>query len=254
MALRTNNPVLRDKMFQNLAAASGERMTVNGTVARTALLLVLMLITGFWTWSHFMAAVANGGLVAGIQAMQSFMWGGAIVGFVLALAGTFKPNWTPVTAPLYALAEGTFLGAISAVFEVQYRGIVLEAILASIGVLAVMLFLYRTGIIKVTQKFRMGVVAATGGIFLLYLVAWGVSAFTRYDMGFVYGAGTLGLVLSVVFVCIAALNLLLDFDMVERASAQGAPKYMEWYCAFGLMVTLVWLYIQLLQLLASSRR
>ncbi len=255
MALRTNNPVLRDKTFQNLpAAAVDERMTVNGTIARAGLLLVLMLITGFWTWTHFMAAVAGGGIVAGLEAMQPFMWGGLIGGLVLAFAGVFKPNWTPVTAPLYALAEGTALGAISAMFEVQYHGIVLEAILASVGVLAVMLMLYRTGVIKVTQKFRMGVVAATGGIFLLYLVAWGVGSFTHYNMGFVYGAGTLGLVLSVVFVCVAALNLVLDFDLIERATAQGAPKYMEWYCAFGLMVTLVWLYIQLLQLLASSRR
>ena len=255
MALRTNNPVLRDKTFQNLpAAAVGERMTVNGTIARAGLLLVLMLITGFWTWNRFMVATVGGGMIAGIEAMQPFMWGGLIAGLVLAFAGAFKPNWSPVTAPLYALAEGTALGAISAMFEVRYHGIVLQAIMASVGVLAVMLLLYRTGVIKVTQKFRMGVVAATGGILLLYLVQWGLSAFTHYSMSFVNGAGTFGLLFSVFVVCIAALNLVLDFDMIERATAQGAPKYMEWYCAFGLMVTLVWLYIQLLQLLASSRR
>jgi uncharacterized YccA/Bax inhibitor family protein len=254
MALRTNNPVLNDKVFRNLSASTGVPMTVNGTIARAGLLLVLMLITGFWTWNRFMAATAGGGIAGGLAAMQPFIWGGLIAGFVLAMASAFKPDWTPVSAPLYALAEGTFLGALSAMFEVRYHGIVLEAILASVGVLAVMLMLYRSGVIKVTQKFRMGVVAATGGIFLLYLVAWGVSAFTHYNMAFVYGAGTLGLVLSVVFVCVAALNLVLDFDLIERAAAQGAPKYMEWYCAFGLMVTLVWLYIQLLQLLGNSRR
>ncbi|MGH8234219.1 MAG: Bax inhibitor-1/YccA family protein [Rhodanobacteraceae bacterium] len=251
--MRSSNPVLRDKVFQNLPA-TGEPMTLNGTLARTGLLLALILITGSWTWHQFTLAVQSGGLATGMSAMSPFMWGGLIVGLILAMVCAFKPNWTPVTAPLYAIAEGTFLGAISAMFEVQYHGIVLQAVLASVGVLAVMLFLYRSGIIKVTQKFRMGVVAATGGVLLLYLVQWGLSAFTHYNLSFVNGTGTVGILFSVLFVCVAALNLVLDFDMIERGTAQGAPKYMEWYCAFGLMVTLVWLYIQLLQLLAGSRR
>jgi uncharacterized YccA/Bax inhibitor family protein len=155
---------------------------------------------------------------------------------------------------LYALAEGTFLGAISAIFEVQYHGIVLQAVMASIGVLVVMLFLYRSGVIKVTQKFRMGVFAATGGIMLLYLVSWGLSAFTSVDTSILFAGGTLSILISVFVVCIAALNLVLDFDLIERAQSAGAPKYMEWYCAFALMVTLVWLYLELLRLLANSRR
>jgi len=255
MALRTNNPVLRDKTFQNLATTTGEPMTVNGTIARTGLLLVLMLITGAWTWHRFMLAGGTLDPAAGVAAVQPFLWGGLIVGLVFALASAFKPNWSPVTAPLYALAEGTFLGAISAMFEVRYHGIVLQAVMASIGVLVVMLFLYRSGVIKVTQKFRMGVYAATGGILLLYLVQWGISAFTGYGgMSFVFGGGTFGILFSVFVVCIAALNLVLDFDLIERGVAQGAPRYMEWYCAFALMVTLVWLYLELLRLLGNTRR
>ena len=252
--LRSSNPALRDKIFQNLPATA-EPMTLNGTLARTGLLLVLMLITGAWTWHHFMLATASGGALAGVQAMQPFMWGGVIAGLVFAIASAFKPNWSPVTAPLYALAEGTFLGAISALFELQYHGIVLQAIRASIGVLVVMLFLYRSGIIKVTQRFRMGVFAATGGIMLFYLATWGLSAFTHVNTSFLFwGGGTWSILISVVVVCVAALNLVLDFDLVEQATEQGAPKYMEWYCAFALMVTLVWLYLELLRLLANSRR
>lgn len=255
MALRTNNPVLRDKTFQNVPrVAAGEAMTVNGTISRTGLLLVLMLITGAWTWHRFMLAGGTLDPAAGMAAVQPFLWGGLIVGLVLALVGSFKPAWTPFTAPLYALAEGTFLGGISALFEVQYHGVVLQAIMASVGVLVVMLFLYRSGVIKVTNKFRMGVMAATGGILLLYLVSWGLSAFTSVNTSMLFGGGTLSILISIFVVCIAALNLVLDFDLIERGTQQGAPRYMEWYCAFALMVTLVWLYLELLRLLANSRK
>ena len=126
--------------------------------------------------------------------------------------------------------------------------------MASIGVLVVMLLLYRSGVIKVTQKFRMGVFAATGGILLLYLVSWGLSAFTSVNTSILFGGGTLSILISVFVVCIAALNLVLDFDLIERGVEQGAPRYMEWYCAFALMVTLVWLYLELLRLLGNTRR
>ncbi len=261
--LHSTNPVLRDKVFQNLpAAAAGERMTINGTIARAGLMLVLMLIAGWWTWNHFFTAAAAAGttnpeafMAAGMAAVSPFLWGGLIVGLVLALAGSFKPNWSPITAPLYAIAEGTALGGFSAMFEFQYHGIVLEAVLGSAGVLAVMLALYRTGIIKVTHKFRMGVLAAMGGIFLLYIAQWVLSSFTHFNMAFVTGGGgTFGIVFSIAVVCVAALMLVLDFDLIDRMAEQGAPKYMEWYGAFALMITLVWLYIQMLQLLASSRR
>ena len=277
MALRSSNPILRGSAFRNVpAVTTGEPMTINGTIARTGLLIVLALITGAWTWHRFMlAAAAAGGLsagaavtgslpmgmtatagmAAGLAAVSPFMWGGIIIGLVLALAGTFKPNWSPVAAPLYAIAEGTALGGISAMFNVQYHGIVVQAILATVGVLVVMLALYRTGVIKVTNKFRMGVMAATGGILLLYLASWLLGMFTHVNMAFVYGGGGMfGVIFSLFVVCIAALNLVLDFDLIDRASQARLPKYMEWYGALALMVTLVWLYIQMLQLLASSRR
>src|SRR5690348_6682732 len=253
MALRSNNPVLRDKTFQNLDA-TGERMTLNGTIARAALLLALVLITGGWTWQHFRAIAADQSVNDAIAATMPFLWGGLIAGLVLALATSFKPRWSPLCAPLYALAEGTALGGISAIFELRYPGIVVQAVLASVGVLAVMLLLYRSGIIKVTDKFRMGVVAATCGIALLYVVEWGLSAFTHFSIPFINGGGALGIGFSVLVVCLAALNFVLDFDLVERGTAQGAPRYMEWYCAFALLVTLVWLYMELLRLLSKTRR
>ncbi|HEX7349279.1 MAG TPA: Bax inhibitor-1/YccA family protein [Rhodanobacteraceae bacterium] len=281
--MRSSNPILRGSAFRNIpTATTGEPMTINGTIARTGILIVLALITGWWTWNRFMlaAAAASGvsagsivaggaslgtsapasmalsaGAAAGMAAISPFLWGGIIVGFILALAGTFKPNWSPIAAPLYAIAEGTALGGISAMFNVQYHGIVLQAILASVGVLVVMLALYRTGVIKVTNKFRMGVMAATGGILLLYLASWVLGMFTHVNMAFVTGGGgTFGVIFSLFVVCIAALNLVLDFDLIDRASQANLPKYMEWYGALALMVTLVWLYIQMLQLLASSRR
>ena len=253
MALRSNNPVLRDKTFQNLAAG-GEPMTLNGTISRAALLLALVLITGGWTWFHFRAIAAGQSIDAALAATSPFLWGGLIVGFVLALATAFKPRWSPLTAPLYALAEGTALGGISAIFELRYPGIVVQAVLASVGVLAVMLLLYRSGVIKVTDKFRMGVVAATCGIALLYLIEWGLSAFTHFSIPFINGGGTWGILFSVLVVGLAALNLVLDFDLIERGTAAGAPRYMEWYCAFALLVTLVWLYMELLRLLSKTRR
>jgi uncharacterized YccA/Bax inhibitor family protein len=253
MALRSNNPVLRDNTFQNLAA-TGERMTLNGTIARTALLLALVLITGGWTWQRFRAVAFDQGIQAAMAATAPFLWGGLIIGLVLALATAFKPRWSPLSAPLYALAEGTALGGISAFFDLRYPGIVLQAVLASVGVLAVMLALYRSGVIKVTDRFRMGVVAATGGIALLYLVEWVLGAFTHFSIPFINGGGALGIGFSVLVVCLAALNFVLDFDLVERGTAQGAPRYMEWYCAFALLVTLVWLYMELLRLLSKTRR
>ena len=253
MALRSNNPVLRDKTFQDLAA-TGERMTVNGTISRAGLLLALVLITGGWTWFHFRTIAAGQGVSAALAATSPFLWGGMIAGLVLALATAFKPRWSPLSAPLYALAEGTALGGISAIFELRYPGIVVQAVLASVGVLGLMLVLYRSGIIKLTDKFRRGVVAATGGIMLLYLAEWGLSAFTHYSIPFVNGGGALGIGFSVVVVCLAALNFVLDFDLIERGTAAGAPRYMEWYCAFALLVTLVWLYLELLRLLSKARR
>src|SRR5581483_8428344 len=227
----SGNPVLRNKAFEGLPVA-GERMTMNGTVARTALLLALAVITGGWTWQRFAEVAADGGLNAALAAVSPFMWGGLLVGLVLALVTTFVQRWAGITAPLYAIAEGFALGGVS----------------------AVMLLAYRSGWIKVTDKFRMGVVAATGGIALLYLVDIGLRAFTQIQIPFIHETGAIGIGFSLLVVGLAALNLVLDFDMIDRAASQGAPKYMEWYGAFALMVTLVWLYMELLRLLSKARR
>jgi uncharacterized YccA/Bax inhibitor family protein len=251
--MRSSNPVLQDKAFRDLPA-TGERMSMNGTIARTGLLLVLALITGGWTWHHFVEVAQQGGLPAGMAAISPYLWGGLIVGFVLALVTSFASRWAGLTAPLYAMAEGCALGGISVMLNLRYPGIVLQAVMLTAGVLAVMLLLYRSGIIKVTDRFRMGVVAATGAIALLYLVDIGLRAFTSIQIPFIHETGALGIGFSLLVVGLAALNLVLDFDMIERATAQGAPKYMEWYGAFALMVTLVWLYMEILRLLSKARR
>lgn len=252
--MRSNNPVLREKSFQGLFA-DGERMTMNGTVAKTGLLLALCLVTAFWTWSRFDTAMAGGQVQVAVGAISPYMWGGLIAGFILAMVTIFKKSWAGVTAPLYALAEGFALGGISAFFEMQFKGIVIQAVGLTFGVLAVMLVAYRAGWIRVTDKFRMGVVGATGAIALLYLVDIGLSSFTSIPgIGFIHESGALGIGFSLLVVGLAALNLVLDFDLIDQATSHGAPKYMEWYCAFGLMLTLVWLYLELLRLLAKSRR
>jgi uncharacterized YccA/Bax inhibitor family protein len=179
---------------------------------------------------------------------------GALGGFIVAMVTIFKQTWAPVTAPIYALLEGLVLGGLSALFEARYPGIALEAVGLTFGTLFVMLFLYKSGVIKVTQKFRMGVVAATGGIMVFYLLTWLLSIFHISAFSSVFGSGLIGIGFSLFVVTIASLNLVLDFDFVEQGVAYGAPKYMEWYAAFGIMVTLVWLYLEMLRLLSKMRR
>jgi len=168
----------------------------------------------------------------------------------------FKKEWSPVTAPIYALLEGMALGGISAIINTRYPGIAFQAVSLTFGTLFVMLSLYRSGIIKVTDKFRIGIIAATGGICLFYFASMLLSFFHVNFFGSVWGSGAVGIGFSLVVVAIAALNLVLDFDFVEQGVAYGVPKYMEWYAAFGIMVTLVWLYLEILRLLAkmNSRR
>jgi uncharacterized YccA/Bax inhibitor family protein len=178
--------------------------------------------------------------------------GGAIVGFVLALATIFKKNWSGVTAPAYALAQGLFLGAISAIFESQYQGIVIQAVGLTLGTLASLLVLYKTGVIKPTENFRLMVVSATMGIGLLYMVSIVMNMFGS-NIGFIHSNGLFGIGFSLFVVAIAALNLVLDFDFIEQGSEKNAPKYMEWFGAFSLMVTLIWLYLEMLRLLAKLR-
>ncbi len=250
------NPLLRPARFEGLADLSGQRMTVNGTIGKTAIMLLLVAISAGWVWLRFDAALAVGGKLGVAQAVAAvtpFMWGGLIGGLVLAMVSIFAKRYVAYTAPLYALAEGLVVGALSAIFDLQYPGIVVNAVALTFGVMAVMLFLYRSGLVPVTQKLRMGVMAATGGIALIYLIDI-VMGFFGAHMGIINSASPLGIGFSLLVVGVAAFNLLVDFDSIEQAAAQGAPKWMEWYGAFGLIVTLVWLYIEMLSLLSKLQR
>lgn len=240
---RSGNPTLR-VIGNALTAGSSatEQMTVRGTVGKTAVLFVLLLISAGWSWWKFFAA--------GPQAIEPFMMGGVIGGLVLALATVFKPNWAAITAPLYAILEGLFIGGISALFALHYGPVVIQAVMLTLGVMAGMLILYASGTIRVTQRFYVGVMAATFGVMLFYLVTW-ILSFFHVATGFLFFGSTTSIVISLAFVAIAALNLVLDFDFINRASKAGAPQYLEWYGAFALMVTLIWLYLEALRLMAN---
>ncbi len=247
MELRSGNPALSDRTFQGLGfpGTADDTMTIQGTVNKTALLLALVMLTSGWTW-HLYSQTENPASV------MPWMLVGAIGGLITALVTVFKMEWSPITAPIYALLEGLFIGGISAITESQYPGIVFQAVGLTFGTLAVLLAVYKSGLIKVTDNFRMGIVAATGGIFVVYLVTM-VLGFFGVGVPYIHGSGLVGIGFSVFVVVIAALNLVLDFDFIEKGSQSGAPAYMEWYGAFGLMVTLVWLYIEILRLLSKLR-
>ena len=250
--MRSGNPALKENTFLDLGSGTlvqgdAGAMSLNGTVNKTALLLVVTLAGALFSWSQFTSAMAAGNP----GAIMPYVWGGAIGGFVVALVTIFKKEWSPFTAPLYAALEGLFLGAVSAMFELRFPGIVMQAVGLTFGTLAALLLAYRSGLIKATENFKLGVVAATGGIALLYLAQLGMHLFGFSGMGFINGSSPLGIVFSLVVVVVAALNLVLDFDFIEQGVQQGAPKYMEWYAAFGLLVTLVWLYLEILRLLAK---
>jgi len=231
------------KIFEKAGALPGTTgvMTVNGTINKIGLLLLLVIAAAAYTWK--MVTGINPGN-AGTLAMV-----GAIGGFIMALITIFRPKSSPVTAPVYAILEGLFLGAISAIINTAYPGIAFQAVLLTIGTLFTMLFLYRSGRIRATPRFRRGVMMATGAVFFAYLISWIMSLFGM-PMGFMHSAGPLGILINLVIIVIAALNLIMDFDFIEKGSQMAAPKYMEWYGAFGLMVTLIWLYIEFLRLLA----
>lgn len=247
--MRSGNPALKDTTFLDLRSGTvvrrdGDAMTLVGTVNKTGLLLLLCVITAAYAWSQI-SFTAAGPVGAG-----PYLWGGAIGGLVLALVTAFKKEWSPVTAPLYALVEGFFLGAISAMYNHRFEGIVLQAVMLTIGTLFALLFAYRSGLIRATENFKLGVAAATGGIALLYLVTMGLGMF-GINVPYIHESGLIGIGFSLLVVVIAAMNLVLDFDFIETGVEQNAPKYMEWYGAFGLMVTLVWLYVEFLRLLSK---
>jgi uncharacterized YccA/Bax inhibitor family protein len=246
--MRSGNPALKASAFLDtgtgsLSSTHDGAMTVNGTVNRTAFLLILALVGAMYTWN---LAFSSGGAAN----LGPYVLVGALGGFVVAMVTIFRKTWAPFTAPLYALLEGVFIGAISAVFEQRYPGLVIQAVALTFGTLGAMLLAYRSGLIKATENFKLGVVAATGGIAIVYLVNL-VMDFFGHSMPFIQGSSWVSIAFSGFVVVIAALNLVLDFDMIEQGVAKGAPKYMEWYGAFGLLVTLVWLYLEILRLLSK---
>lgn len=254
MLEKTSNPVFSSNVFQEAKSAFSTTgtMTMKGTINKSLLLLGIILVTAVITWRMSFSGNAYA---------MPLMFGGLIVGFIFSLITTFKPEKAHITAPIYAVCEGLVLGGISAMYALSYggedaglQGIVFNAIMLTIGVFAVMLYLYKERIIQPTRKFMIGLLAATGAICIVYLIDL-VMGFFGSSIGFLHSSGPLGIGISLIIVAVAALNLILDFKNVEDGVNNNAPVYMEWYCAFGLMVTLVWLYMEILRLLSkfSSR-
>ncbi|MFC2090853.1 Bax inhibitor-1/YccA family protein [Bacteroidota bacterium] len=240
---RSSNPAISGRIFEN-AVNQGtytDSMTITGTINKVALLIFLVIAGASYTWRMVMSENPTGA--------QTYVMIGAIGGLILAMVTIFRPRSASITAPLYAILEGLFLGGISAMINVKYQGIPFQAVLLTLGTLFAMLFLYRSGRLRATPKFRRGVFMATGAIFFSYLISFVFSLF-GVNLGFMHSAGPIGILINLVILVVAALNLILDFDFIERGSNMGAPKYMEWYGAFGLIVTLVWLYIEFLRLLS----
>jgi uncharacterized YccA/Bax inhibitor family protein len=248
--MRTSNPALSGDAFRGEGVAyGGESMTISGAVNKTGLLVILCVATAAWTWNRFFAASSPE------EAMQSIglpIMAGAIGGFIVAMVTIFKKEWSAVTAPIYALLEGLVLGGVSAMLEQRFHNIAIQAVGLTLGVLIAMLLAYRSGLIKVTDKLRLGIVAATGGIAVFYFLQF-ILGFFGIHFTTINGATPIGIGFSVLVVAIAALNLVLDFDLIENGARSGAPKYMEWYSAFALMITLVWLYFEILRLLSKVR-
>ena len=236
LSLRSGNPVLSKKTFSNTVSIN-EKMTIEGTVNKTAISLLILVGTGYLTFDTL-----NPILLIGC----------GIGGFIFALVTIFKKEWAPITVPVYAALQGAMLGGISYMYNYLYDGIVTNAILLTVGILVSLLIAYRSGYIKATENFKLGIFAATGGIAIVYLVNF-IMGFFGSGIGVmnINNASPLSIGFSIVVVIIAALNLVLDFDFIEEGSEKGAPKYMEWYGAFGLLVTLIWLYLEILRLLAK---
>lgn len=233
----TTNPIFQESKFQAARSYSQNVMTIEGTINKTAISFVFLIISAYYSWTS-----PSNGLMAI----------GAILGFITAIVTIFKKEWSPYTVPAYAFFEGLTLGALSYFFEVKYPGIAGQAVFLTFAVLAAMLACYRLEWIRVTPKFKKIIIAATSGIFLLYFVNF-IMGFFGSGLSIITSSSPMGIGLSLIIVGIAALNLVLDFDFIEKASKQNLPKYMEWYGAFGLLVTLIWLYIEILRLLAKLR-
>ena len=236
LSLRSGNPVLSKNTF-NSATNVTETMTINGTVNKTAISLFLLVGTGYLTFNTMNTVLL---IACGIG------------GFIVALTTVFRKHWAPITVPIYAILEGGMLGGISFMYNSMYDGIVTNAIFITLGILLSLLMAYRSGLIKPSENFKLGVAAATGGIAIVYLINF-VMGFFGSGMGImsINNSSIMSIGFSLVVIVIASLNLVLDFDFIEEGAEKGAPKYMEWYGAFGLLVTLIWLYLEILRLLAK---
>ncbi len=237
-----NNPMLKESTLErnfNDASYTGiERMTVAGAVNKSVILTGILMLTAFYGFTN---------------PSPLFMWGGAIGGLIAVLVASFKPTTSPIAAPIYAALEGLFVGSISAIYAAAYGGIIVQAVSGTICVLASMLILYKSGTIKVTDKLRSGIMMATGAIALVYMLSWIMGMF-GINIPYLHQGGAIGIGISVVIIGVAAMNLLLDFDFFEKGEEAGMPSYMEWFAGMGLLVTLVWLYIEILRLLSMLGR
>ena len=243
MSYRSGNPSLNSKTFQNLERPSSghllrdDVMTIQGTVDKTGISLALLIFAGYFAY------VPNG---------LMYMIIGGLGGLIVAFITIFKKTWAPITVPLYAMLEGLLLGSISYMYGQMFDGIVLNAVILTVSILVSLLLVYKSGYIKVTENFKLGMAAATGGIFLVYLFSL-IGGFFGLNFSFLdsTNGSLISIGISLFIVIIASLNLVMDFDFIEEGAEKGAPKYMEWYGAFGLLVTLVWLYLEILRLLAK---
>ena len=245
--IKSSNPALNTKTFKSLDKTSdSDQMTLQGTVNKCLIMLALILIPAVYVWHQFYKTKDPSLFIM-------YMAVGFIGGFIIALITIFYKKASPFTTPIYALLEGTALGSLSAFLEARYPGIVIQAVGLTFGIFLTLLLVYKSRLIKPTENFKLGVTAATGGIFIIYIVSF-VLRFFGTEIPYIHGSGLFGIGFSVFVIIIAALNLVMDFDFIEEGAEKGAPKYMEWYASFGLMVTLIWLYIEILNLLSKLRR
>jgi len=238
--LKSSNPFLKKVSQASVYGSNTQNMTVQGTINKTAILFVILLIAAMSTWQK---------VFSGIPVMSLVMVGG-IGGFIVAMITSFKPEISMYTAPIYALLEGLLIGAISAMFEMAYHGIVIQAIMGTLCVFGVMLFLYKARIIRVTEKMKMVLMTSIFALIGIFIFSIILRLFGMHIPG-IYGNGPIGIGFSLLIIVLAAFFLMLDFDMIEKGAQHGAPKYMEWYCGFSLLITLVWLYMEILRLLSK---
>lgn len=239
--MRTSNPAFRNNIFDNtITIDEHETMTVQGTVNKIAILTLLFLLSAGYSWFSLLS-----------RGFEGFQFG-FLIGMFAGFATIFKPSWSPISAPIYALAQGLAVGGISAILELSYPGIVIQAVCLTVGTLCSLLFLYKSEMIVLSDQFKTGILAATGGVALVYMMSM-IMGFFGMPLSIIQGNGLFSILFSLFVVAVASFNLILDFDFICQGERVRAPKYMEWYGAFGIMVTLIWLYIEILRLLQKLR-